>query len=106
VFVLSCVQVAALQRVDHSSKGTCRLGKEIEKMKSGRGPRKSYKPEGHGFESQMSCILFNIPNYSSHTKALGLTQSLTDMSTKDLPGGNKRPARRANKLAVICEPND
>jgi hypothetical protein len=28
------------------------------------------------------------------------------MSTRNLPGGKKRPARRADNLAAICEPNE
>jgi hypothetical protein len=32
-------------------------------------------------------FFFNLPNPSSHTMALGLTQSLTEMSTRNLPGG-------------------
>jgi hypothetical protein len=37
--------------------------------------------------------------------AVGSTQPLTEMSTRDLPGGKKRPARRADNLVTICEPN-
>jgi hypothetical protein len=29
---------------------------------------------------------------------------LTEMSTRNLPGGKKRPARRADNLTAICEP--
>jgi hypothetical protein len=29
---------------------------------------------------------FNLPNCSSHTMALGSTQPLTEMSTRNLPG--------------------
>jgi hypothetical protein len=47
----------------------------------------------------------NLPNPSSHTMAPGSTQPLTQMSTRNLPGGNKRQARRADSLAAICEPN-
>jgi hypothetical protein len=36
--------------------------------------------------------------------ALGSTQSLTEMSTRNLPGGKGRPARGADNLAAICEP--
>jgi hypothetical protein len=36
--------------------------------------------------------------------ALGSTQPLTEMSTRNLPGGKKRPARRADNLTAICEP--
>jgi hypothetical protein len=37
--------------------------------------------------------------------ALGSTQPLTEMSTRNFPGGKKRPARRAENIAAICEPN-
>jgi hypothetical protein len=36
--------------------------------------------------------------------ALGSTQHLTEMSTKNLPGGKGRPERKADNLTVICEP--
>jgi hypothetical protein len=40
--------------------------------------------------------------------ALGSTQPLTEMSTRNLkkkkPGGKVRPARRADNLAAICWP--
>jgi hypothetical protein len=48
---------------------------------------------------------FNLPNPSSCTMALETTQPLTEMSTRKLPGGKKRPALRADNLAAICEPN-
>jgi hypothetical protein len=35
--------------------------------------------------------------------ALGSIQSLTEMSTRDLPGGKGRPARKADNLTAICE---
>jgi hypothetical protein len=37
--------------------------------------------------------------------ALGLTQPLTEMSTRNFSGGKKRPARRADNLAAIYESN-
>jgi hypothetical protein len=43
-------------------------------------------------------------NPSNRTMALGSTQPLTEMSTRNLPGGKKRPARRADNLTAICEP--
>jgi hypothetical protein len=64
-----------------------------------------YKPEGRQFESWMRWIFFNLPNPSSRTMALGLTQPLTKMSTRNLPGDKKRPAHRANNLTAICVPN-
>jgi hypothetical protein len=35
---------------------------------------------------------------------LGSTQPLTEMSTRNLPGGKERPARKADNLIDICEP--
>jgi hypothetical protein len=48
---------------------------------------------------------FNLPNPSSRTMALESTQPLTKMSTRNFPGGKKRPARRADNLAAIYELN-
>jgi hypothetical protein len=36
--------------------------------------------------------------------ALGLTQPLTEISTRNLPGGKGRPARKAHNFTAICEP--
>jgi hypothetical protein len=47
---------------------------------------------------------FNLPNPSSHTTALWPTQSLTEMSTRNLPGGKGRPALKADNLTAMCEP--
>jgi hypothetical protein len=35
---------------------------------------------------------------------LGSTQRLTEISTRNLPGGKGRSARTADNLIVICEP--
>jgi hypothetical protein len=48
---------------------------------------------------------FNLPNPSSRTMAQGLTQPLTEMSTRNFPGGKKRPARRTENLAAIYDLN-
>jgi hypothetical protein len=48
---------------------------------------------------------FNLPNPSSHTMALQSTQPLTEMSTRNFPGGKKRPACRAYNFATIHELN-
>jgi hypothetical protein len=48
---------------------------------------------------------FNLPNLFSRTMALRSTQLRTKLSTRNLPGGKKRPARRADNLAAIREPN-
>jgi hypothetical protein len=47
---------------------------------------------------------FNRPNPSSRTVALGATQHLTEISTRNLPGGKERPARKADNLSAISEP--
>ena len=52
----------------------------------------------------MRWIFFNLPNPSIHTMALGTTQPLTEMSTRNLSGGKGRPERKADNLTVICEP--
>jgi hypothetical protein len=39
---------------------------------------------------------FNLPNPSSRTTALWSTQSVTKMSTRNLPGGEGQPAYKAD----------
>jgi hypothetical protein len=51
-----------------------------------------------------SLDFFNLPNPSSRTMALGSTQPLTEMSSKNFPGGKGQPARKADSLTAICEP--
>jgi hypothetical protein len=36
--------------------------------------------------------------------ALGSFQSLTEMSTKNLPEGKGRPARKTDNITAICDP--
>jgi hypothetical protein len=36
--------------------------------------------------------------------ALGFIQPLTEMNTRNLPGGKGRPARGADNLTAICDP--
>jgi hypothetical protein len=36
--------------------------------------------------------------------ALGSTQPVTEMISRNLPGGKERPAREADNLTVICDP--
>jgi hypothetical protein len=43
----------------------------------------------------MRWIFFNLLNPSSRNMALGSTQPLTEMSTRNLPGVKRRPARKA-----------
>jgi hypothetical protein len=35
---------------------------------------------------------------------LGSTQPLTEMSTRNRPGGKERPVRKADNLTAICDP--
>jgi hypothetical protein len=49
-------------------------------------------------------FFFNLPNSSCRTMALGSTQPLTEISTRNLSGGKGRPAREADNLTAICEP--
>jgi hypothetical protein len=46
----------------------------------------------------------NLPNSSSHTMALGPTQPLTEMSTRNLPRGKDLLEHKADNLTAICEP--
>jgi hypothetical protein len=47
---------------------------------------------------------FNWPNPSSRTMALGSTQPVTEMYTRNILGGEGRPAHKADNLTAICEP--
>jgi hypothetical protein len=49
-------------------------------------------------------FFFLITNLSSRTMALGSTQHLTEMSTRNLPAGKGRLGRKADNLTAICEP--
>jgi hypothetical protein len=52
----------------------------------------------------MRKIFSNWPNPSNCTIVLGSTQTLIEMSTRNLPGGKGRRARKADNLTAICEP--
>jgi hypothetical protein len=56
------------------------------------------------FPSPDEVDFFNLPNPSSRTMALGSSQPLTEMSTRIIPEGKGRPARKADSLTAICEP--
>jgi hypothetical protein len=51
-----------------------------------------------------SLDVVNVPNPSIRTTALGLTQSVTEMSPRNFPGLKARQARKADIHTVICEP--
>jgi hypothetical protein len=48
-------------------------------------------------------FFFSFPNPSSCTMILGSTQPLTEMSTRNLPGGKGWPVPKADNLTAICE---
>jgi hypothetical protein len=62
----------------------------------------SQKVTGSSPDEVIGCL--NSPNHSSCTMALGSTQPLTEMSTRNHPEGIGRPARKADNLTAICEP--
>jgi hypothetical protein len=47
---------------------------------------------------------FNRRNPSSRNMALGSTQTLTEMSARDLSGGKRWPARKCDNFTAIGEP--
>jgi hypothetical protein len=47
---------------------------------------------------------FNAPNISSCAMALGSTQPLAEMTTRNLPGGKMWPALKCDILTATCEP--
>jgi hypothetical protein len=63
-------------------------------------------------EALLPCVRFpmrsldfpNLPNPSSRTTALRSTKPLTEMNTRNLPGGKGRPEGKADNLTAICEP--
>jgi hypothetical protein len=59
--------------------------------------------EGRGFDSRYGHWFLSLPNPYSRSMTVGLTQTLTEMSTENVPGGKGRPARKAKTLTAICE---
>jgi hypothetical protein len=78
---------------------TCRDGGEVSVIDA-----RSYKPKVMGSILDEVIRIFNLPNPSSHTMALRLTQPLTEVTTRNLPGGKEQLVHKANKLTAICEP--
>jgi hypothetical protein len=56
------------------------------------------------FPTRSLFFFFIWPNSSSRTMAPGSTHPLTEMSTRNIPGGKGRPARKADNLIAIREP--
>jgi hypothetical protein len=78
----------------------------------GRGARSSVVLWGTTPQARRSRVRFPMTSLDffdwsdppSRTVALGSTQPLTEMSTRNLPGVKERPARKADNLTAICEP--
>ena len=61
-----------------------------------------YKLEGRGFDSRWCHWIFFIDIIpSGRTMALGLTQPLTEMSTRNISWEQRRPVRRADNLTTF-----
>jgi hypothetical protein len=56
-----------------------------------------------GFIPDEVIEIFNWPNPSSCSMALVSTQPVTEMSTRNLPGGKEWLAYKADNLTAICE---
>jgi hypothetical protein len=48
-------------------------------------------------------IFFKLLNLCSRTMILGFTKFLTEIRTRNLPGGKARPTRKADNLNTTCE---
>jgi hypothetical protein len=57
-----------------------------------------------GVRILMRSLNFSIDLILPAALALGSTQPLTELSTRNLPEGKRRPAHGADNLTVICEP--
>jgi hypothetical protein len=60
-----------------------------------------YKPEGHGLDLRWYHWIFHLHNPYGRTMALGSTQPLTVMSTRNVFWGQRRPVLRADNLTTF-----
>ena len=62
-----------------------------------------YKPECRGFDARWCHWKFYWHNPSRRAMALGLTEPITEMSTRNISWGQRRPVRTADNLTTfIC----
>jgi hypothetical protein len=72
---------------------------------SGVEPRTSPMRSSSAIHSVPTSEMFIIPVFRlSRTMALGSTQPLTEINTRNLPGDKGQPALKAVSLTAICEP--
>jgi hypothetical protein len=57
-----------------------------------------------GTDSDEVTGIFNSPKPSSRSMALGSTHSLTEMGTRSLSVGKRRPVGKADNLTATCGP--
>jgi hypothetical protein len=60
-----------------------------------------YNPEGRGFDSRWCHWNFSWDNTSGRTMGLRSTQPLTEMNTRNISWGPRRPVRRTDNLATF-----
>jgi hypothetical protein len=63
-----------------------------------------YMLESLEFDCNEFIEMFILLNSSNSTMSLGSARPLTEMSTRKIPGGKGRMARKADNLTAICEP--
>jgi hypothetical protein len=63
-----------------------------------------YKPEVAGSIPDEFTEIFNLPNPSSLTIALGATQPPIEMCAINLTEGKERPERKTDKFPALCQP--
>jgi hypothetical protein len=86
--------------------GTVSIIKEptIQFIRGARGSVVSWGRKVAGSIPDEVTGFFNLTNPSNSTMTLGSTQPLTEISTRNPPGGKGRPTREAVKFTAICEP--
>ena len=60
-----------------------------------------YKPAGRGSIPDGFTVIFHCHNPPGRTMALGSTQPLTEMSTRNISLGERRPVRKADNLTTF-----
>jgi hypothetical protein len=94
-FWFRSVAACALKNLSYPTVGDTRWRSWLSHYATSRKVAVSIPDEVIGF--------FNWPNHSSRIMALGSTQPLTEMSTRNLPGGKGRSAREADKVTTSSE---
>jgi hypothetical protein len=94
------LQAYESKNVLHTWRWPCRP-KHLEKDSENQH-NKAARIRKHNLQTR---LFFSLPNPSSRATALGSTQPLTEISSRNLPGGKGRPARKSDNLAANCLEN-